>query len=270
EQYHIDCQQFRTLYHLLSPWAYSPSVDSLALWTFRLLDENSDGLINFKEFAFAFDVIFNGSFTDRLKLLFKMHIPPAFTEVGTLSPSEEAKLSKEELVHFSQLHVSCPTENHSPEDKTKSPEKGKGKIDIQAYLKQWQDELVRKEESIKDLPRMSQSQFIQFSNTLYNLFHGDPDEELLYRAIAAVTSLLLRMEEVGRKLQNTTSPVKTPSPETSTSPKCTTQDNESPQNLDSTISQPLKENTEWSFAFEQILASLLNEPSLVRFFEKPH
>ncbi|XP_040179753.1 TBC1 domain family member 8B [Rana temporaria] len=267
EQYHIDCQQFRTLYHLLSPWAYSPSVDSLALWTFRLLDENSDGLINFKEFAFAFDVIFNGSFTDRLKLLFKLHIPPAFTEVNTLSPSEEAKLSKEELMHFSHLHVTSPTENHSPDDKTKSPEKGKGKIDIQAYLKQWQDELVRKEESIKDLPRMNQSQFIQFSKTLYNLFHGDPEEELLYRAIAAVTSLLLRMEEVGRKLQNSTSPVKTPSPETST--KDITQGDGSPKQLDSTISQPPKENTEWSFAFEQILASLLNEPSLVRFFEKP-
>lgn len=28
-------------------------------------------------------------------------------------------------------------------------------------------------------------------------------------------------------------------------------------------------NEGWSFAFEQILASLLNEPALVRFFEKP-
>ncbi|XP_068107148.1 TBC1 domain family member 8B isoform X2 [Hyperolius riggenbachi] len=240
EQYHVDCQQFRTLYHLLSPWAYSPSVDSLALWTFRLLDENSDGLINFKEFAFAFDIMFNGSFTDRLKLLFKMHIPP----------------------------VTSPTENHSPDDKTKSPEKGKVKIDIQAYLKQWQDELVRKEESIKDLPRMSQSQFIQFSKTLYNLFHGDPEEELLYRAIAAVTSLLLRMEEVGRRLQNT-SPVKAPSLEASTTAEDSSQGNGSVQQVDSTVSQPPKENTEWSFAFEQILASLLNEPSLVRFFEKP-
>ncbi|XP_072254281.1 TBC1 domain family member 8B-like [Pyxicephalus adspersus] len=189
----------------------------------------------------------------------------AFTEVGTLSPSEEAKLSKEELMHFSQLHVTSPIENHGPDEKTKSPEKGKGKIDIQAYLKQWQDELVRKEESIKDLPRINQSQFIQFSKTLYNLFHGDPEEELLYRAIAAVTSLLLRMEEVGRKLQNPSSPIKTPSPETGSSPKDTTQGNVSPQQMDSSP----KENTEWSFAFEQILASLLNEPSLVRFFEKP-
>ncbi|KAG9478431.1 TBC1 domain family member 8B [Eleutherodactylus coqui] len=269
EQYHIDCQQFRTLYHLLSPWAYSPSVDSLALWTFRLLDDNSDGLINFKEFAVAFDALFNGSFTDRLKLLFKMHIPPAFTEVGSMSPSDEAKLSKEELMHFSQLHVTSPMELSSPDEKNKSPEKGKGKIDIQAYLKQWQDELMRKEESIKDLPRMNQTQFIQFSKTLYNLFHGDPEEELLYRAIAAVTSLLLRMEEVGRKLQNTASPAHIASPVGGTKLHDSTQGNGTLQETEKTVSRPSKEDTEWSFAFEQILASLLNEPSLVRFFEKP-
>lgn len=33
---------------------------------------------------------------------------------------------------------------------------GKGKVDLQAYLKQWQDELLKKEESIKDLPRINQ------------------------------------------------------------------------------------------------------------------
>ncbi|CAH2315051.1 TBC1 domain family member 8B isoform X2 [Pelobates cultripes] len=268
EQYHIDCQQFRTLYHLLSPWAYSPSVDSLALWTFRLMDDNSDGLINFKEFVFAFDVMFNGSFTDRLKLLFKMHIPPAFTEVGTVSPSEEAKLSKEDLMHFSNLNVTSPTENPNAEDKTKSPEKGRVKIDIQAYLKQWQDELVRKEESIKNLPRMNQSQFIHFSKTLYNLFHGDPEEELLYRSIAAVTSLLLRMEEVGRRLQNPASPTKIPTEETCSASIDKTQGKDSDPQAENIIPQSSKESTEWSFAFEQILASLLNEPPLVRFFEK--
>lgn len=51
DQYRIDCQQFRLLHHLLSPWARCANKDSLALWTFRLLDENLDGLINFKEFA---------------------------------------------------------------------------------------------------------------------------------------------------------------------------------------------------------------------------
>ncbi|XP_027621554.1 TBC1 domain family member 8B-like [Tupaia chinensis] len=75
EQYQIDCQQFRVLYHLLSPWAHSANRDSLALWTFRLLDENSDCLINFKEFSSAIDIMYNGSFTEKLKLLFKLHIP---------------------------------------------------------------------------------------------------------------------------------------------------------------------------------------------------
>uniref|UniRef100_A0A8C0FSE1 TBC1 domain family member 8B n=1 Tax=Bubo bubo TaxID=30461 RepID=A0A8C0FSE1_BUBBB len=76
EQYRIDCQQFRVLCHLLSPWSHCANRDSLALWTFRLMDESSDCLINFKQFACVFDTMYNGSFTDKLKLLFKLHIPP--------------------------------------------------------------------------------------------------------------------------------------------------------------------------------------------------
>ncbi|XP_027701389.1 TBC1 domain family member 8B isoform X2 [Vombatus ursinus] len=249
EQYQIDCQQFRILYHLLSPWAYSANRDCLALWTFRLLDENSDCLINFKEFSCAFDILYNGSFTEKLKLLFKLHIPPAFTEVESVSPSKGDQLSKDELLRFSQFH-------------------GRGKLDVQEYLKQWQDELLKKEENIKDLPRMNQVQFIQLSKTFYNLFHGHPEEEELYQAIAVVTSLLLRMEEVGRRLHGTMSPTKekasdcasTADPGNSTTSQ-TTEAAEKPS--------PLKEEHQWSFAFEQILASLLNEPVIVRFFEKP-
>ncbi|KAG8144603.1 putative TBC1 domain family member 8B protein [Naja naja] len=238
DQYRIDCQQFRTLYHLLSPWAHCANRDSLALWTFRLLDENVDGLINFKEFASIW----------------------AFTEVESLSPLKGAQLSKEELIPFSQLSVSSPEDKDNADVLKASPEKGKGKVDIQAYLKQWQDEILKKEESIKDLPRMNQSQFIQFSKTLYNLFHGDPEEELLFRAIATVTGLLLRMEEVGRKLQSPTSPT-----HRRTSPTVGPTAPEASQSGDP--AGPASSEG-WSFAFEQILASLLNEPALVRFFEK--
>ncbi|KAF7244853.1 TBC1 domain family member 8B [Varanus komodoensis] len=273
DQYRIDCQQFRLLHHLLSPWASCANRDSLALWTFRLLDENVDGLINFKEFACAFDIMYHGSFTHKLKLLFKLHIPPAFTEVESLSPSKGGQLSKEELIHFSQLNLSSPGDSEDADMLKTSPEKGKGKLDIQAYLKQWQDELLKKEESLKDLPRMDQSQFIQFSKTLYNLFHGDPEEELLYRAIATVTSLLLRMEEVGRKLQSPTSPAKGMAPPAACrSPEDggTLQDPPpAPQTASAGAQSPHDDCNRWSFAFEQILASLLNEPALVRFFEKP-
>ncbi|XP_051486080.1 TBC1 domain family member 8B isoform X2 [Apus apus] len=272
EQYRIDCQQFRVLWHLLSPWSHCANRDSLALWTFRLMDESSDCLINFKQFACVLDTMYNGSFTDKLKLLFKLHIPPAFTEVESLSPSKGGDLSKEELIHFSQLSVSDIGDSLESDSSKSSPEKGKGRVDIQAYLKQWQDELLKKEENIKDLPRMNQSQFIQFSKTLYNLFHGDPEEELLYRAIAVVTSLLLKMEEVGRRLQVPTSAVKGPvaTMEVPAEIPRPGQEKSSAEQTEGSGTQSLRGSHEWSFAFEQILASLLNEPALVRFFEKPH
>ncbi|KAM8965021.1 TBC1 domain family member 8B isoform 1-T1 [Sarcophilus harrisii] len=265
EQYQIDCQQFRMLYHLLSPWAHSASRDCLALWTFRLLDENSDCLINFKEFSCAFDILYHGSFTEKLKLLFKLHIPPAFTEVESVSPSKGDHLSEDELLRFSQLHVSLSAHGQEVGSAKGRPEKGKGKVDVQEYLKQWQDELLKKEENIKDLPRMNQVQFIQLSKTFYNLFHGHPEEEELYQAIAVVTNLLLRMEEVGRKLHGTASPAKE-----KTSDSTTTEDPGSTSQTAGTAKEPpAQEEYQWSFAFEQILASLLNEPVIVRFFEKP-
>eukprot|EP00069_Balaena_mysticetus_P009257 bmy_20186T0 len=184
------------------------------------------------------NIMYNGSFTEKLKVLFKLHIPP----------------------------VSKPAKEKEAESAKNSPEKGKEKVDIQAYLSQWQDELLKKEENIKDLPRMNQSQFIQFSKTLYNLFHGDPEEESLYQAIAVVTSLLLRMEEVGRKLHNPASSTKGLSGAVCASGGPSEGQTESHLEKDPSS---LREEPQWSFAFEQILASLLNEPALVKFFEKP-
>lgn len=127
---------------------------------------------------------------------------------------------------------------------------------------------------------LPQAQFIQFTKTLYNIFHGAPEEESLYRAVAHVTSLLLRMEEVGRKLQEPSSPRESSRPANAAT---AAQEVESPSNDGSTT--PESSNTsssnnsqdngselpemEWSFSFEQVLASLLNEPALVTFFERP-
>ncbi|XP_048838850.1 TBC1 domain family member 8B isoform X2 [Brienomyrus brachyistius] len=239
EQYQLAQQQFCSLFALLAPWSHCSSCHLLSLWAFRLLDENQDGLVNFKEFCCGLNILYSGSFTEKLKFLFKMHLPP----------------------------VSLPD---GPEDGVirKSPERGRGKVDLQAYLKQWQDELLKREESIKDLPRINQGQFIQFSKTLYSLFHGDAEEESLYRAVASVTSLLLRMEEVGRRLQGPPPPTETASAHREPTAVPETVSGLLPAPCASeTALQP--QEVEWSFAFEQILASLLNEPVVVHFFEKP-
>lgn len=123
----------------------------------------------------------------------------------------------------------------------------------------------------------SQTQFIQFSKTLYNIFHGDPEEEPLYRAVAHVTSLLLRMEEVGRRLQEQPSSPREPAKSADANPEAPSAEDAltTPESSDtsSTHSAPdagsdLSE-VDWSFSFEQVLASLLNEPSIVIFFDRP-
>uniref|UniRef100_A0A4W4F3P4 TBC1 domain family member 9 n=1 Tax=Electrophorus electricus TaxID=8005 RepID=A0A4W4F3P4_ELEEL len=80
---------------------------------------------------------------------------------------------------------------------------GKTKMkDYKYYLRMWAKEKEPKKETIKDLPRMNQEQFIELCKTLYNMFSEDPLEQELYHAIATVASLLLRIGEVGKKFTN--------------------------------------------------------------------
>ncbi|XP_016331696.1 TBC1 domain family member 8B-like [Sinocyclocheilus anshuiensis] len=283
DQYQLDQSQFSSLFNLLQPWTTHTHARSLARSAFRLLDENGDGLLNFKDFICGLDILYNKSFTEKLTFLFKLHLQPG-------------------------------TQEYSAEDGVirKCPERGRAKVDLQEYLKQWQEDLLRREENIKDLPRINQVQFIGLTKTLYGVFHGDEEEESLYRAVARVTSLLLRMEEVGRKLQESSlqktpqsTPTSTAQPETETLAEGEGDQPESPVSQQETApshsditptstsrpstptssptgtsspvldtptdtpSSPSKvRDGDWSFSFEQILASLLNELSVVRFFER--
>lgn len=51
EQYRIDASQFQELFASLTPWACGAHTPVLAGRMFRLLDQNKDSLINFKEFV---------------------------------------------------------------------------------------------------------------------------------------------------------------------------------------------------------------------------
>lgn len=51
EQYRIDMEQFKELFITLTPWSCGAHTPVLAGRLFRLLDENRDSLINFKEFV---------------------------------------------------------------------------------------------------------------------------------------------------------------------------------------------------------------------------
>ncbi|XP_051551744.1 TBC1 domain family member 8B-like isoform X1 [Myxocyprinus asiaticus] len=316
DQYQLGQSQFSSLFNLLQPWTTQTHTCTLARSAFRILDENGDGLVNFKEFISGLDILYNRSFTEKLKFLFKMHLQPGTQECKILKSSRFIPPAED---HSFSTRLSDTTEDGVIR---RCPERGRAEVDLQEYLKRWQEDLQRREESIKDLPRINQVQFIGLTKTLYAVFHGNEEEESLYRAVARVTSLLLRMEEVGRKLQES-SPLKTPQTTPTTSSHSTAQPEvsltsptssetegahvppESPviqsetapshaditPNSTSRPSTPTSSPTEtsspaldtptdtssspstvrvedWSFSFEQILASLLNEPSVVRFFER--
>ncbi|CAO2642805.1 TBC1 domain family member 9B [Lemmus lemmus] len=216
EQYRIDASQFRELFASLTPWACGSHTPVLAGRMFRLLDQNKDSLINFKEFVTGMSGMYHGDLTEKLKALYKLHLPPALI-------SEEAESALEATHYFtedssseasplaSDLDLFLPWE--AQEAPAQEQQEGSGNEDIQErreekgtsppdyrhYLQLWAKEKEAQKETIKDLPKMNQEQFIELCKTLYNMFSEDPMEQDLYHAIATVASLLLRIGEVGKK-----------------------------------------------------------------------
>uniref|UniRef100_A0A8C7NXN5 TBC1 domain family member 9 n=1 Tax=Oncorhynchus mykiss TaxID=8022 RepID=A0A8C7NXN5_ONCMY len=179
EQYRIDLEQFRGLFSLLFPWApvNGAHADLLALRFFRLLDHNGDSLINFREFISGLSVLCHGDLTEKLKLLYKMHVIPGKCMcVCVLFTGRERSPEGNLYSLYAKLHTP----------------------DYRHYLRLWNQGTKNKLDNMKDLPKLNQSQFIELCKTLYNMFNEDAQEQELYHATATVTSLLLEMGEVGK------------------------------------------------------------------------
>lgn len=109
-----------------------------------------------------------------------------------------------------------------------------------------------------------QWEFIQFCKTLYSFFHGDPEENDLFQAIATVTSLVLQIGEAGHRGHRSGSEATSQEEVEGTQPTKVTAKFDASREDGSSM-----EGTEWTVSYAQILASLLTEQSLVNFFEKP-
>ncbi|XP_075836478.1 TBC1 domain family member 8 isoform X5 [Microtus pennsylvanicus] len=257
EQYRIDARQFAHLFQLVSPWTCGVHTEILAERTFRLLDDNMDQLMEFKAFVSCLDIMYNGEMNEKIKLLYRLHIPPALTENDrdSQSPLKNPLLS-----------TSRPLVLGKPNGDT---------IDYQKQLKQMIKDLAKeKDKTEKELPKMSQREFIQFCKTLYSMFHEDPEENELYQAIATVTTLLLQIGEVGQRSSSSGSCSQECSEELQASAPAPSPEQDSvfvetgkpPQDP---RAFPEAGEGDWTVSLEHILASLLTEQSLVNFFEKP-
>ncbi|KAM5217485.1 TBC1 domain family member 9B isoform 4-T4 [Hipposideros larvatus] len=200
EQYRIDSSQFQELFARLAPWACGSHTPVLAGRMFRLLDRNKDSLITFKEFVTGMSGMYHGDLTDKLKVLYKLHLPPALS-------SEEAESALEATHYFTEDSSSEEALRQEEREEAgneniqekRGEEKGNSPPECRHYLQMWAQEKEVQKETIKDLPKMNQEQFIELCKTLYNMFSEDPKEQDLYHAIATVASLLLRIGEVGKR-----------------------------------------------------------------------
>ncbi|XP_053712751.1 TBC1 domain family member 9 isoform X2 [Synchiropus splendidus] len=205
EQYRIDVEQFKGLFSLLFPWSNGAHTDPLAVRFFRLLDHNGDALINFREFISGLGVLYHLDLTEKLKLLYKMHVLPDLTH-----DQEEPDSAFEATQYFFE---DITPESSLGQDSKSRAEKDDGFVrvtfktekvkklnnpDYRQYLKLWNQDAKPQAEHTKDLPKLNQGQFIELCKTLYCMFSEDSAEQELYHATATVTSLLLEMGEVGK------------------------------------------------------------------------
>uniref|UniRef100_A0A3Q2UJQ4 TBC1 domain family member 8 n=1 Tax=Fundulus heteroclitus TaxID=8078 RepID=A0A3Q2UJQ4_FUNHE len=140
-QYRLDRPQFKSLYGLLAPWPSGSSqhADTLANRTFILLAQDRDNLVTFKEFASWLDTLYCGELNEKIRLLYRLHIPPALTE-----SEDEPSLRSPLLSTNRPLYVNKET----PEEVT----------DYQEQLKQMLQDLAKEKEKDADkpLPLMNQ------------------------------------------------------------------------------------------------------------------
>uniref|UniRef100_A0A8C7Z4S4 TBC1 domain family member 8 n=1 Tax=Oryzias sinensis TaxID=183150 RepID=A0A8C7Z4S4_9TELE len=237
-QYRLDRPQFKSLYGLLAPWPASSNQhnDTLAHRTFTLLDHDQDNLVTFKDFVSWLDILYCEDLNEKIRLLYRLHIPPALTE-----NEDDPSVLKSPLLSTNRpLYVSLPSGYHE-------------------QLKQMLQDLAKEKEKDveKPLPLMNQREFIQFCKTLSYMFHVDPEENELFQAIAKVTSLVLQIGEAGHRGESLSSDV-------------TSEEDPKPAGLGGGSSDGgLEAEEDWMVSYAQILASVLTEQALVSFFEKP-
>ncbi|XP_068592952.1 TBC1 domain family member 8 isoform X2 [Cebidichthys violaceus] len=253
-RYRLDRPQFKSLYGLLTPWPGDSNqhADTLANRTFTLLDQDCDSLVTFREFAGWLDTLYCEELNEKIRLLYRLHIPPALTE-----SEDDPSLMKSPLLSSNRpLCVNLPSGVEGEQ------------MDYQEQLKQMLKDLVKEKDVEKPLPLMNQREFIQFCKTLYSMFHGDPEENELFQAIATVTSLVLQIGEAGHR--GSRSEVSGSRSEVSGSGSEVSGSGSEVSGSGSEVSgQADDDGREWTVSYAQILASLLTEQALVNFFEKP-
>lgn len=283
EAYKIDYELFRILFGGLSPWGKCSQAESLSARLFRLMDRNRDGQLNFREVVQAIGLTATADQTQRLKLLYTLHLPPLLSPVDFESPTHStdgAEVAAEATDFFDSMEKSAAASLEIPvslADELASGELSRSTSCNSQADQSWEVQSMGSFRSmiaskdgfldLKTVPKMSQRHFIAMMKTLYEMFHAQPDEADTI-CLAKIEALLLQLGDVGKKFQldreesedsllvtapiaQSSSPIAR-SPDSNGNPSCI----------------PTSADPEWCITVEQFLASALTGQSIVDFFSK--
>ncbi|XP_059480535.1 TBC1 domain family member 9 [Neocloeon triangulifer] len=204
ELFKIEFELFQLLFIGLSPWGHCSHAESLAARLFRLMDRDGDDFLNFRELVAAFGMTSSADLTQRLKLLYILHLPPLLSAAEIESPQQEsdAEVAAEATDFFDSFEQQASCLGYDLlADRMASP-------DLDGT--QWRKMSVSSLHSLvlpsnssrlhsKAIPCMAQPYFISLWKTLYDMFHAEPEDEETYHSIASIGTLLLQLGDVNKK-----------------------------------------------------------------------
>uniref|UniRef100_A0A4W6F023 TBC1 domain family member 9 n=1 Tax=Lates calcarifer TaxID=8187 RepID=A0A4W6F023_LATCA len=243
EQYRIDVEQFKGLFNLLFPWANGAHSDPLAVRFFRLLDQNGDALINFREFISGLVKKLNTPDYRHYLKLWNQETKPKRENTKDL-PKLNQDVAEQELYHATATVTSLLLEmgevgklfssssssrkDHNMEGNEQLPPMQDIKLeDSSPKDTGTSSAMLISDDETKDDTSMS-------SYSVLSAGSHEMDEKLQCEDIADDTVLVRSDSGTNGERSNRTSIDK-----------------------------------DWAITFEQFLASVLTEQALVHYFEKP-
>ncbi|XP_014472834.1 PREDICTED: TBC1 domain family member 9 isoform X4 [Dinoponera quadriceps] len=285
EAYKVDFDLFRILFGGLSPWGKCTQAESLSARLFRLMDRNRDGLLNFRELVQAIGMTATADLTQRLKLLYTLHLPPLLTPADFESPthSDGAEVAAEATDFFDSMEQSVASLEmpiSMAEEPTVSTLSRSTSLNSQQGDQSWEIQsmgslrsMIASKDSpldLKTVPKMSQGHFIALWKTLYDMFPAQPEEQETYHCIASIGTLLLQLGDVGKKfyVERDESEDSLLLAASAAQQASTSVIERSPDRNGNPSSIASSADPDWSITVEQFLASALTGQAIVDFFSK--
>nr|CAD7588701.1 unnamed protein product [Timema genevievae] len=285
EAYKVDYELFQLLFVGLSPWGKGTQAENLAARLFRLMDRNCDGLLNFRELAAALGMTCTADMTQRLKLLYTLHLPPLLSSAEIESPTRSengTEVATDAADFFNSMEQSVSSlesvappieENYlmrDPDDRSYAYSREQSwEVRSMGSLRS----MVESRDSrldLKSVPKMDQPHFIMLWKTIYDLFQAQPEDQETFHAIATIGTLLLQLGDVGKRFylerEESADSLLAAAAAHSAGLRPDTPSSTDQQSPDRNGNPGVGLDPHWSITVEQFLATVLTGQPIAEFF----